>query len=231
MNVRDRIIERVKSVNINQAGIVKLTGASKGTVNQWVSGKIEPSKKFDKQLARALLTTTDYINYGIKPEDNQDAGSRIESANLWNGSAKITQEEVEVFYYMDINLAVGATISSEVCGGDLKLRFSVATLNQCGVKPDQAVCVKVHGNSMEPRIFEGDMVGVNKGDSNISDGKVYVINHDGLLRIKRLYNMPGGAIRINSYNSIEHPDEIISSEQRHLIKLIGRVFWFSSTSN
>ena len=56
-SVRDRIIHLMKDVGLRQVDLVKRTGASKGTVNQWVSGKISPSKKYDKKLAAALKTT------------------------------------------------------------------------------------------------------------------------------------------------------------------------------
>ncbi|MCY1309102.1 HTH-type transcriptional regulator PrtR [compost metagenome] len=56
------------------------------------------------------------------------------------------------------------------------------------------------------------------------DGKVYALKDDGMLRVKVLYRLPGGKVRLRSYNRDEYDDE-----ERELaeIMIIGRVFWSS----
>ena len=93
-----------------------------------------------------------------------------------------------------------------------------------GVQYENAVCVIADGNSMEPVIPDGTTVGIDLGNKTIRDGKIYAINHGGLLRIKLLYNMPNEQVKIRSYNSEEHPDEIADMQD---ISVIGKVFWYS----
>ncbi|EFA28935.1 prophage LambdaSo, transcriptional regulator, Cro/CI family, partial [Haemophilus influenzae HK1212] len=104
------------------------------------------------------------------------------------------------------------------------LRFSKATLRKQGVQYENAVCVIADGNSMEPVIPDGTTVGIDLGNKTIRDGKIYAINHGGLLRIKLLYNMPNEQVKIRSYNTEEHPDEIAELQD---ISVLGKVFWYS----
>lgn len=77
---------------------------------------------------------------------------------------------------------------------------------------------------MEPVIPDGTTIGINKGDKSIKDGKIYAINHDGLLRVKILKKRPGNKVLIQSFNSLEYDDEEVNMED---INVIGRVFWWS----
>jgi len=153
---------------------------------------------------------------------------RVNRIEAWDSNTPLHDDEVEVPFFMDVELAAGAgsDLNSEINGP--RLRFSKSTLRRCNVEPENAVCVKVNGSSMEPRLFDGDVVGVDLGDKRIVDGKIYAINHDGLLRIKRLYLLGGGGLRINSLNEEEYPTEILDAEQRQAITVVGRIFWHSS---
>lgn len=57
---------------------------------------------------------------------------------------------------------------------------------------------------------------------------MYAIDHDGQLRVKLLYRIPGGGLRLRSYNDAEHPDERYDKDyvEQH-IRVIGKVFWYS----
>lgn len=78
--------------------------------------------------------------------------------------------------------------------------------------------------------FDGDIVGINTDDGEIIDGKTYALNHNGLLRIRRLYRTPSG-LRMNAINTEEYPDEIYKGEDVLKISVIGRVAWHFSTWN
>lgn len=83
---------------------------------------------------------------------------------------------------------------------------------------------------MEPVLADGSTVGVNIGQRQIVDGKMYAIKHDGQLRVKVLYRVPGGGVRFRSFNQGEHPDEIYTPQEmaEKSIEIIGRVFWGAS---
>jgi phage repressor protein C with HTH and peptisase S24 domain len=251
MNTQDRLIKRSKELGLKQVDIVKATKASKGTVSNWFAGRDAPSSKYLVPLSNILRTSPDWLLYGKdKPRKNytsevgkdqdemiieiknnnteEDIDGALKAMDFWDSSTPLNSDEVEVPFFMDVELAagIGGELANENRGP--KLRFAKSTLRRCGVQPEAAACVKVSGNSMEPRLYDGDVVGVDTLDKRIVDGKTYAINHDGLLRVKRLYRLPGGGIRINSMNTLEYPDEHYDAEDAKHITVIGRVFWHSS---
>jgi len=62
---------------------------------------------------------------------------------------------------------------------------------------------------------------------------MYALEHDGMLRVKYLYRLPGSGLRLRSHNASEYPDEIFSAEQiqaQH-IHVLGWIFWWSTLNN
>ena len=96
---------------------------------------------------------------------------------------------------------------------------------QEGINPEQARCFKVHGESMEPFLFDGDTVLVNLAETQVINGKVYAIRYGDELRIKRVYRKIDGGLVLHSDNPAFLPrDEDVPPAivQEH-IGIIGRV--------
>lgn len=158
----------------------------------------------------------------------EDELSFIPPPRLWDSKTPLGDDEVEVPFFQEVELAagMGASRVDEVRGP--RLRFSKSTLRRVGVPAEAAACAVVRGNSMEPIMPDGTCVGVNTADKSIKDGEIYVIDHGGMLRVKYLHRRPGGGIKIVSQNAIEHPVEDVTAEEMvEGIRIIGRVFWWS----
>lgn len=52
--------------------------------------------------------------------------------------------------------------------------------------PERLIAIKVQGESMEPSLFEDDIVVVNTADTKLVDGHVYAVNYEGEAVVKRL---------------------------------------------
>lgn len=87
--------------------------------------------------------------------------------------------------------------------------------------------MEILGNSMSPVLNDGDSVLIDRTEQKISDGKIFLIEHGGLIIIKRLYNMPFGGIRIVSDNRLEFPELQLTLKDRETqeLNIIGRVVW------
>lgn len=59
-------------------------------------------------------------------------------------------------------------------------------LRQRGYKPYNLIAVKVRGDSMEDKLYEGDMVVINTADVEPKDGEVFAVNYEGEPVIKRM---------------------------------------------
>lgn len=197
-------------------------------VSQLISGK---TPSFGEKAARRLEMENNMPAFYLdapQSKTTENISSNIKdlgSFDLWDRNTPLNSDEVAVPFYQDVRLSAGNGFADDIVDyNNFKLRFSKSTLRKQGVQYENAVCVIAEGNSMEPVIPDGTTVGIDLGNKIIRDGKIYAINHGGLLRIKLLYNMPNEQVKIRSYNSEEHPDEIAELQD---ISVLGKVFWYS----
>lgn len=147
---------------------------------------------------------------------------------VWDDDTPLGPEEVELPFFKEVELSAGKGSEVMLETNGRKLRFGKRTLKRKSIDPAAAGCVPVTGNSMEPVLPDGSTVGVDTANTTIQDGKMYAIDHDGQLRVKLLYRLPGSGLRLRSYNTDEHPDERYDGGyvEQH-IRVIGKVFWYS----
>lgn len=83
-------------------------------------------------------------------------------------------------------------------------RTTVSTewLLKRGYRRDKLVAVRVRGESMEPSLYEGDLVIVNLADTKLVAGEVYAVNYEGEPVIKRLTRDAG-----QWWLTSDHPDQ------------------------
>ena len=190
------------------------------------------SKNGAMQASKLLGVDANYILTGeentpspvIRRESNVRETGRFRT---WSRSDPLPDDEFAYIpYAKDIRFQGGTgNLEMEDYNGYM-LPFARSTLHRYGINPARAVCVTLHGDSMEPVMPSGSTIGINLDDTAISDGGTYAFRHDDLLRVKRLYRMPGGMVRINSYNQDDpaYKDEIVPLDE---IVVIGRIFTWS----
>ncbi|POA19503.1 transcriptional regulator [Pseudomonas sp. FW300-N1A1] len=138
--------------------------------------------------------------------------------------------DIELPLYKEVPKTPGArdTEVAEIPGTFVRLpRHYLESLE---VEPHQAICVPMIGDSMSEKIEDGSTLAIDRSLTQIVDGQIYALKHDGMLRIKYLHRLPGGALRLRSHNSGGYPDEIFSAEQIEIqnIEILGWVFWWST---
>ncbi len=148
--------------------------------------------------------------------------------DAWDSTTPLSPDEVELPLFREVELAAGSGATQVIENHGAKLRFARSTLQRAGVLPEHAACAFVRGNSMEPMMPDGACIGVNTADTEVRDGKIYAIDHGGMLRVKILHRRPGGGVKIVSLNSEEHPPEEYDAQYvKENIRVKGRVFWYS----
>jgi phage repressor protein C with HTH and peptisase S24 domain len=60
-----------------------------------------------------------------------------------------------------------------------------------GLSRDALISTTVRGESMEPALYDGDVIVVNTRDTKLVDGAVYVVNYEGEAVVKRLIRDAG----------------------------------------
>lgn len=108
------------------------------------------------------------------------------------------------------------------------MRLPRDAIERAGVPINKAACATLRGDSMFPRIQDGAVIGIDCSVDKIVDGEIFAFDHDGMLRVKYLYRLPYGRIRIASENAEEHPDEFLGPDDMPYFRLIGWVFWWQT---
>lgn len=90
------------------------------------------------------------------------------------------------------------------------------------LKPAKLASMVADGDSMEERIQHGDALVVDTSQRDVVDGKVYALWYDGGERVKRLFRLPGGGLRIKSDND-GHPTIELQGDSIEHVRIIGRV--------
>ncbi|MCU1719532.1 helix-turn-helix domain-containing protein [Pseudomonas sp. 5P_3.1_Bac2] len=217
------------------ARIARAVGVTPKAVSKWFNEESIPALAKMHSLAAFLRVSPEWLMWGNSPASSADSSGQalrtrhpeLISISPWDEDTPLDDDEVEVPFLREVQLSAGSGRTAIEQSSQGKLRFGKMTLRKHSVQFDQAICVPVHGNSMDPVLPDGSTVAVNTGATQVNDGKIYALEHDGQLRVKVLYRLPGGGIRLRSYNQAEHPDEEYSAEQMRLsgIVIIGRVFW------
>lgn len=223
-----------------QAEFAAACGTAPSVISLIVSPN--PKRNLGPQLARKIEEATgmphgwlDQPHSTTEAKSPIDSNGKIESEGIdqWSDDTPLDDDEIELPFLKEVELSAGGGKTVIEVSGTRKLRFGKYTVRNLGVQPEQAVCVSVSGNSMEPVLQNGGTVAVDRGKNKVSDvvdGKMYALNHAGHVRVKQLYRLARGGLRLRSFNRDEHPDEEYTAEEliAEEIVIIGRVFWGAS---
>lgn len=229
MDRRDKILYLINnSFNGSQVKFAEAIKRSPAQVNQWVTNRRAVGDVLALHIERTLNLPSGWL---AKEEDNKIKINQSNAFHLgapryiYDESCPLGNDEIEVPFYTDNILNAGNGFVSDIQNfNNMKMRFSRTMLNQKGIDLKCLVCIVADNDSMEPVIPDGAIVGINTNHTQIKDGKLYAINHDGLLCIKILKRRPGNKILIQSYNFNSYPDEEVDAR---VITVIGKIFWWS----
>lgn len=234
-NSGDRLRQFMNEQGLTPKGVAEALGVTPQVLNNWFKRGLPAKAIYD--AARILLVDQHWLTTGkthpsgisrepVRPISNAE---ELGPMDVWDDETPLDDDEVYVPFLKEVELSAGSGRTVVEQSHKQKLRFGKLTLRKQGVQLENAVCVTVSGNSMEPVLPDKSTVGVDQGCTAVTDGKMYAIDHDGQLRVKILYRLPGGGIRMRSFNRDEHPDEEYTAQEMidQGIHIKGRVFWSS----
>lgn len=232
--------DKDKNGRITQEAAGEALGITQGAFSNYLNGRLAlnleiaigvsklfgiPISAFSSRLAKEIASAS-----GRQAQLVEPSVELIGTMAAWDSSTPLYDDEVALPFYKEVQIAAGSRCGSteviEVPGR--LLRFARSTLRDAGVQPEHAVCASIKGRSMERLILDGATIGIDTSDKAIVDGEIYAFDQDGMLRVKYLYRLPGGGVRIRSENAEEFPDEFLTAEEFAQIRMLGWVFWWST---
>ena len=206
-SIAERIKQLRKSKGLTQKELGRKVGVTSVTISKWEldiaipksKSAMELCKVFNIDLQWLMRGSTAPIDFGV---------SQI----------KTNEEIVKVPYFDDIEASAGNGCEIMYENADYELVMPEFFFQKAS---KNLVCLRVSGDSMEPEFKDGSILSIDVKDKKVKDGHCYVVNHNGLLRLKCLEKIPNGVI-LKSYNSM-YKDVIVTEDD--IFCIIGRVFF------
>tara|TARA_R110000796_G_scaffold45616_16_gene110337 strand:+ start:502 stop:1239 length:738 start_codon:yes stop_codon:yes gene_type:complete len=135
-------------------------------------------------------------------------------------------DDFELVQRFDVKLSAGPGSDGDNAQQLAPVAFRKAWLDGQNLRADRCVVTGVSGNSMEPMLFEGDLVLLNRQHSELTSGQVYgIVDIEGDIRVKRIELVDQGII-LRSENP-DCPSELRIGEDANRVRIIGRLAWSS----
>ncbi len=230
--------DKDKNDRITQEAAGEALGITQGAFSNYLNGRLAlnleiaigvsklfgiPIGAFSPRLAQEIASAS-----GRQAQLAEPNAELIGTMAPWDSSTPLHDDEVALPFYKEVEMAAGCGSTEVIEVPGRLLRFARSTLRDAGVQPEHAVCASIKGRSMERLILDGATIGIDTSDKVIVDGEIYAFDQDGMLRVKYLYRLPGGGVRIRSENAEEFPDEFLTAEEFAQIRMLGWVFWWST---
>lgn len=226
------LLEEAEITTTAFAEILKIDNAQ--NVHNWYTRGV-PDYRIE-EIARKLSVNSEWLKTGEGPKDARHLRLVSETGNTFDAQALrgiytvIEPTDVELSCYKEVPIAPGASKTHVIEDNSDPIRLPRSHLDSLEIIPADAICAHMIGNSMAEKIADGSTVAIDRGLTQIIDGEIYAIEHDGMLRIKYLHRMPGNGLRMRSHNRTDYPDEVFRAaqiEEQH-IRVLGWVFWCST---
>ena len=226
MTVAQRIDKIMKDHSINKTELADILSTTPQNVTNWIN-RDAISRKKAKLISEKFGYDLNWLLYGGDGNIKESELSPVEWESLSEEEQK--DEKFVTIPVLDVELSAGFGTCPSMEQEMYTLPFRAVTLKQRNIPIDMAKVVKVSGDSMEPRLFDKDIISINTADTRIRDGKIYAVRVYDLQKVKVLIRNADGSITLRSYNP-DYPDEIINRDQIENgdFQVLGRMWWHSS---
>ena len=199
METKEIRVQNLRALVDQANGIASFARKHNGIDPTYISQLLNGHRAFGEKAARNMEQKIglssgyfDHIQI-INSSVNEDAAEYIVGRKVIAVSE--LNENPDVYQIRRVQFQVEAGISGyEICqvnDDGNPIFFRKNWLDSKGYKPEKLVAVYVHGDSMEPGLFNGDTVIVNTADTEPKDGEVYAVNYESETVIKRLVRDAG----------------------------------------
>ena len=185
-------------------GVAKELGLSSGTVTFWKNGKIPKSDTL-KKIADYFGVTVDYL-----------LGNEKETAPSIKPNA-IFLDASHVFMiptFENVSAGFGVLANDEIVDY-IPLYFAHPS------EAEETICIKVKGDSMYPKIEEGDVIQVHKQDT-VDSGTIAVVLLDGEEGLVKRVEYGDGWLELHSINPMYKTIRFTGSDVMR-IRILGAV--------
>jgi phage repressor protein C with HTH and peptisase S24 domain len=204
-SLRERLIwARTKKTErdgseFTQQDLADKAGVTQGNIAHLESGRSKTSRNLTK-IAAALGVSPEWLADGkgaalqqAHPQPETYSAPEIPGAYRVAASNPDHASRVKIRKVADLRLSAGITgFQVELDPRDHGVwEVPARWLQRKGYDADALLAMEVKGESMEPNLYDGDLVVINTAETGLVSGEVYAINYEGEAVIKRMVREGG----------------------------------------
>jgi len=213
----------------NQSEMARFIGVSPQAVQKWIAGGSEPRGRNLDLAAEFLGVTPAHLKFGIVMDQHPGESSSINNGLM--SVRSVDADDPSLTQIMKVKLKVQAGITGfqvepEESDGET-MGVPTEWIRSERLSKQDLKAIIVRGESMEPALYDGDVIVVNTADKALVDGTVYAVNYEGEVVVKRMVR-DGGMWWLTSDNSDQRKYHRKSCKGAECI-LIGKVVRKEST--
>lgn len=198
MKALENYIDRQHNGVVRRASLALGFPETSNVMATWIAGTKKPRLE-------AIAPVMDTIGVRVvEPDEKLEGYSLIPktTARAGAGSSYIIEDETDGLY-----------------------AFRTDFLGRMRIAEKNAVLLDVMGDSMDPTLKNGDTILVDRGDTEIMDGNIYLIGFQQQLLVKRLFHSVTGIV-LRSDNPV-YMDTPIPQEYLDDFIVFGRMRWMA----
>ena len=202
IEIGNRIEKSRKALGMTQEELANTLGLNKSTIQRYESGKIE---KIKLPIIEAMANTL-----GVRPE-------------YLAAKSDTSENNIEVLPNSKVHMIpVFETVSAGfgAYANDCIIDYIPLYIANISDVPDM-MCIKVSGDSMYPKIEDGDIIVVRK-QSSVDNGQIAVVLIDGEEGVVKKINFGKNFMELLSINPM-YPPRLFENEEVERISIVGLV--------
>jgi phage repressor protein C with HTH and peptisase S24 domain len=223
----ERLVVAMKNANMTQADLHRKTGFTRAAISKWVNGQSEP--KDILTLARILGVTPEWLQTGKEARLISNVSRLMTSVVTWDSEEELNALGDYVYiprYNIEVSAGNGMVVWEESIKEQAQA-FRREFVQLSGLNPKNLRVIYCRGDSMQPRIYDGDSLTIDMSQTSIVDGKTYIVRMGDEIFCQVLRKLPLGGVSVISLNP-EYPAMTVSADESHKFEIVARVVQISS---
>lgn len=192
MTISDRLTQAMEEAGFqSQSALSRASGVPQPTINRILnrSGTRGPEAATLAALAAACKVAFEWLHEGTGPMARRAAGADGLAREMQpvivaeDGDPRFVQIKM-----VTLRLSAGISGFQSDPGHDsgATLPLDAGWVGRNNYIAERLVATRVKGQSMEPTLYEGDIIVINTADNRPVDGVVFAVNYEGEAVVKRL---------------------------------------------
>lgn len=207
-----------KSFKSNYSEFARAVGVAQASLARWVKGEADPSRMNLIKIADASGVNLEWLALGVGDMEGKTLQPVKHDINLL---ASHDDTFVEIEDCRDVIVTAGYGGVNDNYFEIKKTKIERDWLRARGLKAEDCAKYRVCGDSMDDTLKDGEDIIVHHASKTLIDGKIFVLNNQGSVLIKRVQRTFGG-VELLSDNSAYRPIKLTAEEADSLL-VIGQV--------